>query len=483
MPFDEGRAVITKGVRLNGDYEVRAKIIPYSDRDTDWCDWVAATANVGEGITADDVADHAPDQLAAPSAVRRTTVLRDGRIVTRYKIDFDDSGPNYLDYAIRITDVTDGAATEGDVHWHNAKNSPVIIELLPLHDYDIRVRAISKLGIPGAISDVRHVEVPKKTAGDGNVPNPSGFTVEAGKAGTLILNWDMPSNWDHSHAEVRETNSADDGPGAASYLNSAFGDHYKRQGLGNGVRRYYFIRNIDTSGNPSDWIPANAPGRNDVTVRLKSDDIDDHEIKGRNISTDDADNIKTANIGSGEVKGSNVSKDDADNLVTKNLQKGSVTGVKTAKHSDKGSLSGSKTTVWWKGASTKVVQMKNESGAVEFITLTGTCGIYGSAINSGKGFYPAGGSIKVTAEYYKGGQWKAFFYKTAKFTNKDHKNYLGSFGGSIVLDTYEIPGTPKKGEILKVRIKFEFAKLNPAQQAGAKWWYRDVRPGISISRR
>jgi hypothetical protein len=484
VPFDEGRAVITKGVRLNGDYEVRAKIIPYSDRDTDWCDWVAVTANVGEGITADDVADHAPDQLAAPSAVRRTTVLRDGRIVTRYSISFDDSGPNYLDYAVRITDVTDGAATEGDVDWKNAKSSPTIVELLPLHDYDIRVKAISKLGIPGTISDVRHVEVPKKTAGDGDVPNPSGFTVEAGKAGTLILNWDVPSNWDHSHTEIRETTSADDGPGDltnANYLNSAFGDHYKRQGLGNGVRRYYFIRNIDTSGNPSDWIPANAPGRNDITVRLKSDDIDDGEVKHNNIGGGE---VRHDHIGTGEVHNDNVSTDDSTNIKTKNLQKGSVTGVKSGKHSAKGSIGGGHVTVPWK-KSGATVTLKNESGGVEFITLSGSCGVSGkvSIAADGQHYFTGGAKLTIAAYYFKGGQWKQFYHKSASFDNKNGKVTTDAFSGSVNINTFKIPGTPKKGETVKIKASFTFEKIDNGGTLGTKWWYKDVALGITCNRR
>lgn len=225
---------------------------------------------------------------------------------------------------------------------------------------------------------------------------------------------------------------------------------------------------------------------------VRSTHIKDGEVVFGKIATDAVrrDQIKngeivTDKIGPGEVKRVNVSKDEDFNLVTKNLQKGSVTGVKTKKWGDKGNIGGNSITVWWGGNSTKNLSMKNESGAVEFITLQGTCSVTGKSNSPRPGaWYPAGAIIEVFGYYSKGGSYKQFFHKKLTVSNKISKNhYLEKFAGSVVLDTYEIPGTPKKGETVRVKIKFIFSKTNPAQQAGAKWFVNNVIPGISISRR
>jgi hypothetical protein len=482
--FDEGRAIITKGIRLNEVYEVRAKIIPYSDRNTDWSDWEVVTANVGHGVTVDDVEDSAPATLASPSVTRRTNVLRDGRTMTNYSINWDDSNTR-LTYDIRILDTT-----LGDLEWKHVKRSPQTVELIPLHDYSIQVRAVSKLGIPGTLSSAVTFTVPKKSASDGNVPDPTGVTATGNKAGIIVVDWDDPQDSasssffaDYARSEVRWVNDNATGPGGATVLGTFVGSKARHTGLNGGVDRWYFVRHFDKSGNASGWTPNGAPGRKGTTAKLQSGDIDAGEIKAVNIGLAE---VHSTHIGNKEIKTTNIDDEAVDDdqikvsgVHTKKIQKGAVTGKKMMKESFRTSLGGNKRTHNFRNG--KTVSNVNQSGAVEFIILSGGIGVQGKIPATGGGMRSAGVEMQLVASYRRdGGAWRPFFTAKGKFIGKASTTIAGTFQGSRPVDYNTIPGAPKMGSKLEVKATVIWQALG--QPSGVKC-FCDLTIAISSNRR
>jgi hypothetical protein len=183
-------------------------------------------------------------------------------------------------------------------------------------------------------------------------------------------------------------------------------------------------------------------------VRLKSDDIDDHEIKGHNISNDDADNIKSGNIGTGEVKRNNVSTNDSDNINTSNIHKGSISAaVSRAPDHGKGSVGGKKKTInLWKG---KYITCKNLAGAMEFISFTASISCTGYVMANNH----VGGTIaSVKLQYSRDGtHWTPFFSKQVKDSKGSGDHDTPLVGGHKSFSDFVIPGSPKKGTTLYVK--------------------------------
>jgi hypothetical protein len=433
VPFDEGRAVVTKGIRLNEVYEVRAKIIPYSDRETDWCDWVEVTANVGEGISIDDVSDDAPGDMDPPAYVVHTSIADDGPVVQKVKLTFDEFPGNKLSYQLLVID-----DTTNDRQWHSTKDSPYSFTSHAQHHYSISVRAVSRTGIPGDLSDEITFTTPKKNDTDSAVHAPTGFSASGNKAGVIALHCDPTSDKDYHHSEIRVANNNITGPGAATFLDTVTGSSYKHHGLGSNVDKWYFIRHVDNSGNPSAWTPTSAPGEKGSTLKLVSNDIGVKEIKTGNIddSAVDKDQLNTNAVH------------------TKKVAIGALTGnlSKSDPFSDKDN---SKQYIrHWKNGT--VLKLTNQSGSVEFITMTGY--VYAQGKIGG-----SGGSDRfiLTFElfYRRGnsGQFRSLYSKSVKGDAATAGTVTGAaFSAHLAIDAWKVPGTPKKGTQLQVKADITF---------------------------
>lgn len=512
VPFDEGKAVITKGVRLTEVYQVRAKIIPYSDRDTDWCDWVEVTANVGHGTSIDEVEDQAPAKMDPPTFEVKTRIADDGPVIQKIKVTFDPFANDKLSYDLLVID-----NTTGERDWKHPKDSPFSFTSHAQHNYTIRIRAVSRTGIPGELSDdvpASTFTTPKKSDTDSDVNAPTGFSASGNKAGVIALHWDTPADKDYHHTQIRVINDNSIGPGGANFLDTVTGSSYKHHGLGSNVDRWYFIRHVDNSGNPSAWTPSSAPGEKGSTLKLVSGDIGDGEVKNTNIGTKAVQNgniddeavdtgqiktkavkgskiddlavdtthlkdgsVKSGKIGTGEVKRNNVSQDDADNISTKNLQKGSVTGIKSVPDKFKSAIGGGNKLVHsWKNG--KFVTFTNQSGAVEFITISGT-------ITADGKMTPSSGSdklsISIVVSYKRGssGKWKDILKKHVDGKKATAGTTTGAtVSASLTVDSFVVPGSPKKGSKLFVKAQITWQRAT-GQSSGVKCAYKSLRIGIS----
>lgn len=122
-------------------------------------------------------------------------------------------------------------------------NAIVITPVLDNVEYTIRVRTISVNGIRGPFASVIG-----NVGGDTTAPSlPTNVTATGGYQ-YITIEWDNPSQADFKYVEVHEATTDD--VNQASFVGYGVGS-FTRFNLANDVRRYYFLRSVDYSGNTS----------------------------------------------------------------------------------------------------------------------------------------------------------------------------------------------------------------------------------------
>ena len=292
VDFDETKAIISQGIERNEAYQARAKLVPYSDRDTDWSAWVSVTADKYGYVGSGDCDPAAPaDITTAPTLTLRTRVAGDGTVIQLLKIEFDELADARIDYQIRVSDGT-------DIDWVNARNSPKIIRVQNGLTYSARVRAVSMFGVKGNVfaCPAGSITVPRKTTSDSPITAAAGLVVTGGP-NRNTLTWTQNDDDDFGGMEVWYSTSALTDFADAILLTRTFARRFIHDGLPNGVTRYYWIRPRDKSGNFGTRYPSGgAPPIDGTTRRLVSDDIADGEIAAVNIGTNAVSRPKIANL-------------------------------------------------------------------------------------------------------------------------------------------------------------------------------------------
>jgi hypothetical protein len=281
VEFDEGQAFITAGI-VNGEvYQVRAKIIPESDRKTEWCNWITVTVGTYAVVDGDLDTTPAPDMpnnaLLLPTVSNRPAVTsdaerdQDGKILVSATAAFSVLSNSKLSYEVRVSDGV-------RVKWYPARNGTVEFLVRSGVELTIRSRAISAFGIPGNLSSTTTYTPTKKST---NPTQASGLTATntadgTAKHGKIVLEWNPCNDPDYAYTRIWRFTALSPWS-SATLVKRIKADGWTDTNLPNGVTRGYWIEHVDSSGNPLTPGDNRYPSGNGVrgdTARLQSDDLD-----------------------------------------------------------------------------------------------------------------------------------------------------------------------------------------------------------------
>lgn len=232
---------------------------------------LATAIGVGTGDGTVDVGDINAPVIEAPTGLTITSTVDEKTGIAYIYVDWDDVAGS-TGYQLGFT--LDG----GNEFTVAAPRSFFQNSVIGGTTISVRVRSVNALGVPGAWSlPVNHVAQPDNTP----PPVPGNVTIEAAFNG-FWFKWDKSSAIDISRYEVYE--SASSSPAPTALTNPTFTSAsplFFRGAVGNGIRRYYWIRAVDRSENASDWST-----RVDArTLRLDEDDLGDNVIVARHLTT------------------------------------------------------------------------------------------------------------------------------------------------------------------------------------------------------
>ena len=145
-----------------------------------------------------------------------------------------------------------------------SSNSFTIVPVLNGYDYQIRVRAVSALGVRSEF-----ITASLASQGDTTPPNEPLSLTAVGGSKYISIGWTNPADQDLSYVEVWENQS--DNLGTATLIGTASGSNFMRPNLANNVTRYYWARAVDFSLNRSDFTSST----NATTLLIAPNDFDD----------------------------------------------------------------------------------------------------------------------------------------------------------------------------------------------------------------
>ena len=146
-------------------------------------------------------------------------------------------------------------------------NTVVLAPVIDGVEYTVRVRSVSVTGFRGA-----YASATATSGGDTTAPALPTSLTASGLMGGIDIEWVNPADADFSHVEIYE--SSDNTFGNASYVGRSSGSNFIRGNLDPNVTRYYWVRAVDFSGNPTTVAEAQFAGpQNATTKRITSADI------------------------------------------------------------------------------------------------------------------------------------------------------------------------------------------------------------------
>lgn len=252
--WEDGEHIISgQGILKSQNYQVRARWVPRSDRTADWSSWTSVTAPAtGE----DD--DYTPDVPTGLALEQITVIDEDGKadhkvIATCTAL----SDPN-VDYGFKITHSTKTWYIRSD-------DAKCRFEVRTGVLYSVQVRAISGKGSKSAYSTAVNI-TPSK---DSTAPAaPTALTLTAKPKGVRVV-WDECSSADYKKTRIYRGTTAS--VGSASIVGRVAGTHWTdHEDLVIGTTYYYWVQNVDESGNAS----AQYGGVSVVYSGVKDDDSD-----------------------------------------------------------------------------------------------------------------------------------------------------------------------------------------------------------------
>lgn len=128
-----------------------------------------------------------------------------------------------------------------------SSNSFTIEPVLNGYDYQVKVRAISALGVRSPFATAQLA-----SEGDTTPPNEPSSLSAVGGGKYITVSWVNPADQDLSHVEVWENES--NNLNTATLIGSSSGSNFMRPNLTNNVTRYYWVRAVDLSLNKSQFV-------------------------------------------------------------------------------------------------------------------------------------------------------------------------------------------------------------------------------------
>lgn len=231
----------------------------------DWATADAVTPAVNSGLSIPDYRIvGAPTGLTLASGSAQLLKLADGTIVSRLLATWTHAvEPNPVSYEVQYQ--------RGSEAWNSVTISrdQNALYLSPVEDgatYTVRVRTLNALGVRSAWVTGTHVVAGKSAAPTA----PTSLSV-APAVGGFDIAWSANPDPDYLRSEVWE--SATNDRSTATLVAQISGNRFARAGLGAGVTRWYWVRDVDTSGNVSNWYPASATAGVSATTSAVSGGI------------------------------------------------------------------------------------------------------------------------------------------------------------------------------------------------------------------
>ena len=217
--------------------------------------WSASDAtsppvNVGVVLTNPRIVG-APTNLNIYSGNAELLTGTDGSIVSRMRVTWTIAAEaNPAGYEVQWKKSTDADYQSGGL----VPADTSTFWVAPVQDgltYDVRVRCQNVLGARSSWLTNSHVVVGKTAAPTA----PSSLTI-TGVLGGVDAAWSAGADADYDHSELWEASSND--RATASKVANVGGNRFARSGLPAAVARWYWVRDVDTSGNVSAWYPSSA---------------------------------------------------------------------------------------------------------------------------------------------------------------------------------------------------------------------------------
>lgn len=194
----------------------------------------------------------APSALVLTSGTTELLLLADGTVVSRLKVSFTAAvEANLWRYELQWK-----KSTESTYNTVYMPSDSTVYYLAPVEDgvnYNVRVRAHAVLGPRSDWVGDTHTVVGKTAAP--TAPTALGVT---SATGGFDIAWDVCPDADYFGTQVYEASSND--RTTATQIAEVSTNRMARSGLAGGLTRYYWIRNVDTSGNVSTWYPVSSTG-------------------------------------------------------------------------------------------------------------------------------------------------------------------------------------------------------------------------------
>jgi hypothetical protein len=145
-----------------------------------------------------------------------------------------------------------------------SSNSFTIEPVLNGYDYQVKVRAISALGVRSPFATAQLA-----SQGDTTPPTTPSNLSAVGGSKYITITWTNPADQDLSHIEVWENDS--DNLNTASLVGESSSSNFMRPNLANNITRYYWVRAVDLSLNKSGFTSS----VNATTLLVTPNDFND----------------------------------------------------------------------------------------------------------------------------------------------------------------------------------------------------------------
>jgi hypothetical protein len=145
-----------------------------------------------------------------------------------------------------------------------SSNSFTIEPVLNGYDYQVKVRAISALGVRSPFATAQLA-----SQGDTTPPTTPSNLSAVGGSKYITITWTNPADQDLSHIEVWENDT--DNLNTAALVGESSSSNFMRPNLANNITRYYWVRAVDLSLNKSGFTSS----VNATTLLVTPNDFND----------------------------------------------------------------------------------------------------------------------------------------------------------------------------------------------------------------
>lgn len=233
------------GMVLDDSGEVDLTLQQYDSSIYPWVE--QSEANQGPETTLPD--PYKTDPIVNPVSTGSAIINPDGSTSYFYDVEWDAPDDALVEYyLIEVNKTQNGSTTLAAETLQTQNLSYRYVVSDTSIDYGFTVIAVNGAGTRSAPVDITPVEVIVDTT-------PPAQPTETSVTGTfkqIIIEWTNPTDSDFSHVEIKR--SADNNEVNAAYISQISGERFIDGQFDGVVTYYYWIRSVDNSGNPSDWL-------------------------------------------------------------------------------------------------------------------------------------------------------------------------------------------------------------------------------------